>query len=39
MINDQKVSNEVQIKQKLIEFDRKAKAFENKLKDAEKKKS
>lgn len=31
MINDIKVNNEVTIKQKLIEFDRKSKAYEKKL--------
>ena len=39
MISDQRSSTEIQIKQKLIEFDRKAKAYEAKLKDAEKKKN
>ena len=39
MISDQRSSTEIQIKQKLIEFDRKAKAYEAKLKDAEKKRN
>lgn len=39
LINDQKASNEIQIKQKLIEFDRKAKGFEAKLKDGEKRRN
>lgn len=39
MISDQKSSTEIQIKQKLIEFDRKGKAYEAKLKDGEKKRN
>ena len=39
MLSDQKSSTEIQIKQKLIEFDRKAKGYEAKLKDGEKKRN
>ena len=39
MLSDQKNSNDIQIKQKLIEFDRKAKGYESRLKEADKKKN
>ena len=39
MINDIKVNNDVGMKQKLIEFDRKSKGYEKKLTQAEKRRT
>ena len=39
MLSDQKSAHEIQIKQKLIEFDRKTKNYESKLKEADKKRN
>lgn len=39
MLADQKNTNDIQMKQKLIEFDRKAKGYETRLKEADKKKN
>ena len=39
MLADQKNTNDIQMKQKLIEFDRKTKGYETRLKEADKKKN
>ena len=39
MLNDQRNNNDIQIKQKLIEFERKARAYEKRLAEGEKRKN